>query len=124
MVDPGESLFTTLRREFCEEALNNVSMKAQEKDQVESKINHFFDKYKTEIYRGPVDDPRNTDNAWIETVVYHFHDEDGSIVGQFKLEAGDDATAVRWINIDRNLELYANHLQFIEKIAHRLKAHW
>ena len=25
------------------------------------------------IYRGYVDDPRNTDNAWVETTCYHFH---------------------------------------------------
>lgn len=29
-----------------------------------------------ELYRGYVDDPRNTDNAWIETVVVNFHDND------------------------------------------------
>ena len=25
------------------------------------------------VYRGYVDDPRNTDNAWMETVAFHFH---------------------------------------------------
>ena len=30
-----------------------------------------------ELYKGYVDDPRNTDNAWMETVVVNFHDEDG-----------------------------------------------
>lgn len=30
-----------------------------------------------QIYEGYIDDPRNTDNAWIETVAYHFHDETG-----------------------------------------------
>ena len=33
-----------------------------------------------QIYRGYVDDPRNTDNAWMETVVMHFHDECGEKV--------------------------------------------
>lgn len=36
-----------------------------------------------------MDDPRNTDNAWLETVACHFHDEDGSSVGQFHLHAGE-----------------------------------
>ena len=27
-----------------------------------------------------MDDPRNTDNAWMETVVLHFHDEAGDKV--------------------------------------------
>ena len=34
----------------------------------------------SKIYRGYVDDPRNTDNAWMETVVMHFHDESGEKV--------------------------------------------
>ena len=25
------------------------------------------------VYRGYVDDPRNTDHAWLETTAYHFH---------------------------------------------------
>jgi len=41
-----------------------------------------------QIYRGYVDDPRNTDNSWMETIAYHFHDEDGTSVGQFSLHAG------------------------------------
>ena len=124
MVDPGELISDTLKREFCEEALNNQSMIGEEQDQIESKVNQFFEKCKTEIYKGPVKDPRNTDNAWIETVVYNFHDQDGNIVGQFNLNAGDDATAVRWINIDKNLKLYANHVEFIEVIAQKMNAHW
>ena len=40
------------------------------------------------MYRGYVDDPRNTDNSWMETIAYHFHDEDGTSVAQFKLHAG------------------------------------
>lgn len=40
------------------------------------------------MYRGYVDDPRNTDNAWMETVAVNFHDETGDGVGKFKLHAG------------------------------------
>lgn len=32
-----------------------------------------------QIYAGYVDDPRNTDNAWMETVAVNFHDETGTI---------------------------------------------
>ena len=38
------------------------------------------------IYKGYVDDSRNTDNAWMETVAYNFHDEDGSILSDFKMD--------------------------------------
>jgi len=40
------------------------------------------------VYSGYVDDPRNTDNAWMETVVYNFHDDTGEYVGQLQLHAG------------------------------------
>ena len=44
--------------------------------------------YTLQIYKGYVDDPRNTDNAWMETQAMNFHDEDGSSVGAFDLHAG------------------------------------
>lgn len=41
-----------------------------------------------QIYKGYVDDPRNTDNAWMETVAINFHDETGDQISQFPLSAG------------------------------------
>ena len=42
---------------------------------------------------GYVDDPRNTDNAWMETTAFHFHCS--FKLGQMlKLQAGDDAAKV------------------------------
>ena len=32
------------------------------------------------VIRGYVDDPRNTDNAWMETVAFNFHDPSGQEV--------------------------------------------
>jgi ADP-ribose pyrophosphatase len=70
-----------------------------------------------------VDDPRNTDNAWIETVAYNFHDE-GQIFKNINLIAGDDAKTVKWVDIDAKLKLYANHKEFIYQVAKKLNAHW
>ena len=30
-----------------------------------------------QVFKGYVDDPRNTDNAWMETVAVNFHDDSG-----------------------------------------------
>ena len=38
------------------------------------------------VYKGYVDDLRNTDNAWIETVAMHFHDETREILGDIEFE--------------------------------------
>ena len=36
-----------------------------------------------------MDDPRNTDNAWMETIAYNFHDENDTVFKNFKLTAGN-----------------------------------
>lgn len=123
MVDPGEKISQTLKREFMEEALDALDKTPEEREELESALKKFFDR-DDEIYRGYVDDPRNTDNAWIETMALNFHDEDGSTVGEINLKAGDDAGNVRWMDVDRKLVLYANHGDFIKQTAHKRNAHW
>lgn len=91
--------------------------------QDEEMIKLFFSKG-TEIYKGYVDDPRNTDNAWMETVAVNFHDDDGRHVGKFELKAGDDAANVRWMDIDKNLDLYASHSELLHQVIEHLGAHW
>lgn len=87
-------------------------------------IEQFFDKNGSEIYSGYVDDPRNTDNAWIETTAYNFHDESGTILNEIKFEAGDDAGNVKWLDVGQDLNLYANHREIVSKVAINLNAHW
>ena len=83
--------------------------------------------------RGYVDDPRNTDNAWMETVAFNFHDPSGQEVciklvinsvrvlhcysfevvefistlpyqvGQLPLQAGDDAGAIQWMPLNKEV---------------------
>ena len=61
MVDPGENITDALKREFGEEAMNTDAHpdRAAAIDQI-FHCGHL-------IYQGYVDDPRNTDNAWMET---------------------------------------------------------
>ena len=71
-----------------------------------------------------VDDPRNTDNAWMETVAFNFHDESGDKIGKFDLKAGDDAKDLKWMKLSDELELYASHKLFLGKVAESHGAHW
>lgn len=123
MVDPGETVSRTLKREFMEEAMNSLKRDRAENEELEKSMRKFFEQGE-EIYKGYVDDPRNTDNAWMETVALNFHDHDNNVLGNIKLVAGDDALNVRWMDIDRNLNLYANHNEFIRKTAEKRNAHW
>ncbi|KAL6266250.1 hypothetical protein P5V15_003111 [Pogonomyrmex californicus] len=123
MVDPNEMISTTLMREFMEEALNFFEMDDTERKTLQNSIKEFFIKG-DEIYKGYVDDPRNTDNAWMETVAINFHDENNDVVGKLALKAGDDASNVRWMDINQHINLYANHSEFMKKTVLRRNAHW
>ncbi|KAK0167120.1 hypothetical protein PV327_004559 [Microctonus hyperodae] len=123
MVDGDEKISMTLKREFLEEVLNTLEKTEEQIQTLKNSINELFlngDK----IYQGYVDDPRNTDNSWMETCAMNFHDEDNNTVGSLNLEAGDDAVDVRWIDIKHDLNLYASHLQFIELVALKHNAYW
>ena len=61
-----ETYNNTIKRELMEEALNDDKSKA-----IES-VRGALDTGTT-IYSGFVNDPRTTDNAWIETVCVHAH---------------------------------------------------
>uniref|UniRef100_A0A183S790 Nudix hydrolase domain-containing protein n=1 Tax=Schistocephalus solidus TaxID=70667 RepID=A0A183S790_SCHSO len=123
MVDPGESVSATLKREFSEEALCSVGAFGSELEEIRSQVNKAF-KNGFEVYRGYVDDPRNTDHAWMETVAVNFHDDLGTGLAKFKLVAGDDAIATRWVDITPEVELYASHREFIALTAKLHDAHW
>ncbi|RZC34143.1 NUDIX domain containing protein [Asbolus verrucosus] len=123
MVDPGEKVSETLRREFLEEAFNSLEASPEKRQHNEQLIGKFFESGE-EIFRGYVDDPRNTDNAWMETVAVNFHDESNATVGKFNLQAGDDAKSVKWIDVDGGLDLYASHSDFVKAAAKLRRAHW
>ncbi|XP_054168495.1 ADP-ribose pyrophosphatase, mitochondrial-like [Oppia nitens] len=113
-VESGESVDTTLEREFLEEAA------AEADTETVVRIRRLFESGE-EVCRECVKDPRNTDNAWIETVVKLFHWEDAR---PLRLRAGDDAVGAEWRQIDSNLDLYANHLDFISRASERFGGHF
>lgn len=125
MVEPGDTVSQTLKKEFGEEAMNSLEMTQSKRDEMKKQLNSFFKEENGEIvYSGYVDDPRNTDNAWMETVACNFHDDKGDIVGKFELQAGDDACDLKWMDIGSELNLYASHKHFLHNVAKLRKAHW
>ena len=122
MVDPGDTVSLTLKKEFGEEALNSIEMDQATRLKVRVQLDDLF-KHGTVLYKGYVDDPRNTDNAWMETVAVNFHDS-ANAFDSFKLHAGDDAGEVCWIAVESGIKLYANHKQLVEAAATVNNAHW
>ena len=108
MVDAGDTVSQTLVKELSEEAV----------DISEEYLNRLFDKGMI-LYTGYVNDPRNTDNAWMETCVCGV-----LITGyekeQFKLKEEDsehNADSAQWIKIGENSEkfnnMYADHKWYL-----------
>lgn len=97
MVDFGELLTQTLQRELGEETGLKLSMDDA-----------------TVVYAGYVDDPRNTDKAWMETIAaYKLLSPDES--EKAVIRAGSDAKSAQWRRLDAALlkNLYASHAHFI-----------
>jgi len=98
MVDKGEEVSRTLARELQEET--GIVLDMGEGDYV---------------YQGYVDDPRNTDHAWMETTAKHVHLDHG-MAEKMDLQAGDDARAVRWLALtpENIRNLYASHCALVK----------
>jgi len=124
MVDPGEHVSRTLKREFSEEVLFAGSNAATNKEEITARISYLFASGGVEVFRGYCDDIRNTDCAWMETVAMNFHDKDSSVFNGVDLKAGDEASGAQWKRIDRNLKLYASHEDYIKKVAELHGAHY
>lgn len=97
-VDEGETVSAAARREFEEEAGVTLDMS----DAVE-------------LYRGYVDDPRNTDHAWFETSVFHKH-LPNDLASRINPKAGKGEEDVAWMPLtEENLSnLYASHGEFVK----------
>lgn len=99
MVDDGDDVGRTLEKEFKEETGLDLKMTGA----------------KT-VYQGYVDDPRNTDNAWMETVAKHMHLPSDHPVAKMEPIAGDDAAKAQWKDITPEFidSLYASHPLFVK----------
>jgi len=116
----GQSVPATLKKEFLEEALkyeSNPALSGALREQIEC----FFDKGGESIYVGYVDDPRNTDDAWMETHCQHLH-MDSNLASRLPLLGGDDASMAMWKNVDANLKLYASHIDWVTKVMKKMTA--
>jgi ADP-ribose pyrophosphatase len=115
MVDAGETVSVTVRREFTEEAGN---LEGEAAEMFTRLTDELFANGEV-VYRGYVDDPRNTDHAWMETTAFHFHCSP-ELGAMLPLGSGDDAADVAWLDVDadepRYANLYADHKKFVDHV--------
>lgn len=125
MIDAGEDVNTALKREFMEEVLDSERMSKESAVQLRNVLTHMFDGKgveKTIVYQGYVDDPRNTDNSWMETTCVNIKcsQELEEYLRTENLKAGSDAANVSWVDLEPGMKLYASHAQFIDKFIQSL----
>lgn len=104
-VDEGEEPWQAAGRELREEARVRgvrIDFSSAERTKV--------------IYAGYADDSRNTDNAWMETTVLHYHLNEEE-ARNITIEASSDAVDARWFTVNEdfytNPELFSSHGQYI-----------
>jgi len=123
MVDAGEKVSATVRREFEEEAVNLPNEQARA--DASALLERLFSGAAgaSPLYRGYVDDPRNTDHAWLETQAFHFHCE--GAVARLNLAAGDDAAHAFWLDCDASnahyQSFFPSHKVWVELAASTLR---
>lgn len=107
MVEVGLDVPATLEKELTEEAI--APGDAVKKLFTECRVGV--------VYRGFVDDHRNTDEAWIETtaVLFFAKDEVGSAL-ELSIKDAHEVKGVQWQNIDEIDTMYANHFDWLKKV--------
>lgn len=111
MVDPGATHTQTLKTEFTEEACLPGGA-----------VDRLFSECKQcVVYRGPVDDWRNTDEAWIETVAVHFH-APVEIADALDLSVTDttEVKKVAWYEAATVTEMYASHALWLAEVVRNM----
>ena len=134
MLRPGETPKKRAQLVMKERVLEKASAlerPAQEHERLEVLIEELFSSVeKNVVYTGYVDDYRNTDNAWIETTVLHFHCS-RELGGMLALGVGagvDDLLEgdLMWVSAserdpwERGIVLFGNHREFIERVAREM----
>lgn len=122
MVKPGESVSATVKKSFNEVGNFKDPAKQEKFDEL---VKVLFAKG-VDVFAGYVDDPRNTDNAWMESKVMHFHcsPELGELLPlNIKKSRGkkDMKGQVGWIDCSKSQEpryanMYGSHMAWVECI--------
>uniref|UniRef100_A0A8C3NF97 Transient receptor potential cation channel subfamily M member 2 n=1 Tax=Geospiza parvula TaxID=87175 RepID=A0A8C3NF97_GEOPR len=82
----------------------------------------------TEVHKGYLDDPRNTDNAWVETVAISVHSDTQHDLEMKRLnsflQGCDPELCIRWQVLDKRIPLHANHKELLHKVSTLLGAYY
>ncbi|KAJ7363531.1 Transient receptor putative cation channel sub M member 2 [Desmophyllum pertusum] len=116
-MEVSDSVTSTLTKHLTNKVLAaHKPAIAEEKEKLDERVQTIIQNA-TQVYKGYVDDLRNTDNAWIETVAMHFHDETREILGDIEFEVDEGAPCVNWQEVSGHINLDASHSFILHKVA-------
>jgi ADP-ribose pyrophosphatase len=124
MVKAGDSVSATVKKSINE--VGNFSDPAKQQE-FDAMVKVLFEQG-NEVYAGYVDDPRNTDNAWMESKAVHFHctPELGQMLPlNIKKRGKAKGGQVGWLDANLDLEpryasMYGSHTDWVEKVKERM----
>ena len=119
MVEPGQTVSQTLKAELIQEAVKDDS------DSQESFVNRLFSPEcdRGSVYKGQVDDYRNTDHAWMVTTAQWFHATKEVGEGLCVAVADkDEIASAAWYKIDDVTKMYASHMDWLNLVKARLES--
>lgn len=110
--------FQTLAREYLEETSGHAESDERKSEKQQSELADFMKivlECGVDLFRGYVNDPRNTTHAWMVTTLTSIHDvaQSGGFFDRFERKSGFDTSAVNIIDWSPMLQqkLYANHIK-------------
>ncbi|XP_069615725.1 transient receptor potential cation channel subfamily M member 2-like [Ranitomeya imitator] len=79
-----------------------------------------------EVFHWYLDDPRNTDNAWIESLATNIHFDTSEACDRLlqNLKESDSEVSLRWQLLDHKIPLYANEKEILQRTAEHHGAHY
>ena len=119
MVEPGQTVSQTLKAELTEEAVKDDT------DHQDSFVNRLLSSEcdRGSVYKGQVDDFRNTDHAWMVTTAQWFHAT--KEVGEglcIAVADKDEIASAAWYKIDEVTNMYASHMDWLNLVKARLES--
>ncbi|KAK3605984.1 hypothetical protein CHS0354_019664 [Potamilus streckersoni] len=122
ILTPGHPPTKHLKIKFSDEALNLFGDNRQQKKEIKKQKENILKKGKL-IHKGYADDPRNTDNAWVESTVYLYQDKEHVLRHfSFKLKATTPDLPATWLTASSKLSLHGAHGYFLKLVAEMLDA--
>jgi hypothetical protein len=67
--------------------------------------------------QGYADDPRNTDNAWFETIATNYHDDDSLVFHQLAMYAQDPDLQFVWMTLTPELKVRPYQHELLAKVC-------